>query len=135
MKPRKSTVLIVLLTFILAAFAMAMAQGTTVSTQTDQKKQKAESCCAEGEKCCAEGSCKHDDAEAKSCCKEGAECCKDGAECCKKEAADKDHAACCGESCELGGKHDAKHDGKTKHDPKKHGECCKVKTKDGKTKT
>jgi hypothetical protein len=131
MKPRKSTVLIVLLTFILAAFALAMAQG---STQTDQNK-KAESCCAEGEKCCAEGSCKHDGAEARSCCKEGAECCKEGAECCKKESADKDHAACCGESCELGGKHDAKHDGKTKHDPKKHGECCKVKTKDGKTKT
>jgi hypothetical protein len=126
MKPRKSTVLVVLLTFLLAVFAMAMAQGTT---QTDQKKQ-AESCCAEGAKCCAEGSCKH---EGNSCCKEGAECCKEGAECCKTDA-DKNHADCCGDSCEMKGKHDAK-----AHDPKKHGECCKVKTKDtkdaGKTKT
>ena len=123
MKPRKSTVLVVLLTFLLAAFAIAMAQGTT---QTDQKK-KAESCCAEGSSCCAEGSCKH---EAQSCCKEGAECCKEGAECCKNHA-DKNHAGCCGDSCEL----DAKHDAKAKHDPKKPGECCKLKNKDGKTKT
>ena len=50
MKPRKSTVLVVLLTFVLAAFALALAQGTT---QTDQKK-KADSCCAEGSNCCAE---------------------------------------------------------------------------------
>ena len=120
MKPRKSTVLVVLLTFVLAAFALALAQGTT---QTDQKK-KADSCCAEGSNCCAEGSCKE---EAKDCCKEGAECCKEGAESCKKT--DKDHASCCGDSCELG-----KHDAKAKHDPKKHGECCKVKSKD-KTKT
>ena len=119
MKPHKSTVLVVLLTFLLAVFAMAMAQGTT---QTDQKK--AESCCAEGAKCCAEGSCKH---EANSCCKEGAECCKEGAECCKT-GANKDHADCCGDSCEMKGKHD----GTAKHDPKKHGECCKMKTKDGK---
>jgi hypothetical protein len=120
MKPRKSTVIVVLLTFLFAAFAIAMAQGTT---QTDQKK-KAESCCAEGAKCCAEDSCKH---EANSCCKEGAECCKEGAECCKTDA-NKDHADCCGDSCEMKGKHDEK----AKHDPKKHGECCKVKTKDGK---
>ena len=123
MKPRKSTVIVVLLTFLLAAFAIAMGQG---ATQTDQKK-KAESCCAEGANCCAEGSCKE---EAKSCCKEGAECCKEGAECCAKHA-DKDHAGCCGDSCEL----DAKHDAKANHDPKKHGECCKVKSKDTKTKT
>ncbi len=121
MKPRKSTVLIVLLTFLLAAFAIAMAQGTT---QTDQKK-KAESCCAEGAKCCAEGECKHED---KSCCKDGAECCKDGAECCKADA-NKDHADCCGESCEMKAHHDS---AKAKHDPKKHGECCKAKSKDGK---
>ena len=127
MKPRKSTVLVVLLTFLLAAFAIAMAQGTT---QTDQNK-KAESCCAEGAKCCAEGSCKH---EANSCCKEGAECCKEGAECCanhaNKDHANKDHANCCGDSCEM----KANHDAKAKHDPKKHGECCKAKSKD-KTKT
>ena len=129
MKPRKSTVLVVLLTFLFAAFAIAMAQGTTRTagtTQTDQKA-KAESCCAEGAKCCAEDSCKH---EANSCCKDGAECCKEGAECCKNNA-DKDHADCCGESCEM----KAKHDAKAKHDPKKHGECCKIKSKDGKTKT
>lgn len=127
MKPRKSTVLVVLLTFLLAAFAIAIgSQDQKATTQTDQK-QKAESCCAQGEKCCAEGSCKHE--EANSCCKEGAECCKPGAECCAKHA-DKNHAGCCGESCEL----DAKHDGTAKHDPKKHGECCKVKNKDGQTK-
>lgn len=130
MKPSKSTVLVVLLTFLLAVFAIAVGQGQTGTTQADQKK-KTESCCAQGEKCCAEGSCKHE--EAKSCCREGAECCKEGAECCAKHA-DKDHSDCCGESCELGGKHDAKHDAKGKHDPKKPGECCKVKTKD-KTKT
>jgi hypothetical protein len=118
--------MVVLLAFLLAAFALAMGQGTTGGTQ-DQKK--AESCCAEGAKCCAEGSCKHE-ANAESCCKDGAECCKDGAECCKKHA-DKDHADCCGESCELGGKHDAK----AKHDSKKAGECCNVKNKAGKTKT
>jgi hypothetical protein len=128
MKPRKSTVLVVLLTFLLAAFAIAMAQGTQGGTQTDQKK--AESCCAEGAKCCAEGSCKHED---KSCCKEGAECCKEGAECCKNHA-DKDHADCCGDSCEMDA--NAMHDAKGKHDPKKHGECCKAKNKDAaKTKT
>ncbi len=125
MKPRKSTVLVVLLAFVLAAFAIAMGQGTQGGTQGDQKK--AESCCAEGAKCCAEGSCKH---EANSCCKEGAECCKEGAECCKSQA-DKDHADCCGESCEM----KAKHDGAGKHDPKKPGECCKIKTKDAKPKT
>ena len=124
MKPRKSTVLVVLLTFLLAAFAIAMGGQGTTGTQGDQKK-KAESCCAEGTKCCAEGtSCKQ---EGESCCKEGAECCKEGAECCKKDG-DKDHASCCGDSCELGGKHDAN----MKHDPKKHGECCKVKAKDSK---
>jgi hypothetical protein len=125
MRPQKSTVLVVLLTFLLAAFALAMGQGTTSTTQTDQKK-NAESCCAEGAKCCAEGaSCKH---EGESCCKEGAECCKEGAECCKKDG-DKDHAGCCGESCEM---KDGKHDAKMKHDPKKPGECCKIKTKDSK---
>ena len=126
MKPRKSTVLVVLLTLLLAAFAIAMAQGTT---QTDQNK-KAESCCAEGANCCAEGSCK-DEANHESCCKEGAECCKEGAEYCKK------HESCCGESCDANAHHgaNAKHDAKGKHDSKKHGECCKIKNKDAKAKT
>jgi hypothetical protein len=118
MKLRKSTLFVALLALLLAAFAVGMGQGTT---QTDQKK-KAESCCAEGSACCAEGmSCQ----EGESCCKEGAECCKEGAECCKHHA-DKDHAACCGESCDM----KAEHDAKMKHDPKKHGECCKMKEKD-----
>ncbi len=127
MKPRKSTVLVALLALLLlATFAIAVGQGTT-GTQTDQKK-KVESCCAEGANCCAEGSCKD---EARSCCKEGAECCKEGAECCKK------HEGCCGESCELDANHGStgKNDAKGKHDGKKHGECCKVKNKEGKTKT
>lgn len=126
MKPRKSTIIVVLFALLLAAFAIAVAQGTT---QTDQKK-KADACCAEGANCCAEGSCK-DEAKHESCCKEGAACCKEGAECCKK------HEGCCGESCELNANHGTagKHDAKGKHDSKKHGECCKVKSKDGKTKT
>jgi hypothetical protein len=111
---------VALLALLLAVFAVGMGQGTT---QTDQKK-KAASCCAEGANCCAEGSCKE---ATESCCKEGAECCKEGAECCKK------HEACCGESCELNAHSDAK--AKAKHDPKKHGECCKVKSKDTKAKT
>jgi hypothetical protein len=123
MKPRKSTLFVALLALLLAAFAVGMGQGTT---QTDQKK-KAESCCAEGSSCCAEGmACK----EGESCCKEGAECCKEGAECCKNHA-DKDHACCGGESCDM---EKMKHDGKAKYDPKKHGNCCKMKDKN-KTKT
>ena len=121
MKPRKSIMFVALLALLLALFAIGMGQGTT---QTDQKK-KADACCAEGANCCAEGSCK--DAAAESCCKEGAECCKEGAECCKK------HEGCCGDSCEMKAHAGAK--AKGKHDPKKHGECCKVKAKDTKTKT
>src|SRR5215213_6244945 len=115
MRPRKSTIFVALLALLLAAFAIGMGQGTT---QTDQKN-KAESCCAEGASCCAEG----------MSCKEGESCCKEGAECCK-EHADKDHADCCGDSCDMA---NMKHDAKMKRDPKKHGECCDVKDK-GKTK-
>ena len=102
MKPRKSTLLVVLVALVLSVFAIAMAQGTT---QTDQKKK--DSCCVEGAKCCAEGaeSCKEGDA-AESCCKDGAE------------------------SCEMHhSKDEAKGDAKAKH---KHGEgdCCKMKQKD-----
>lgn len=119
MKPRKSTLFVALLALLLTAFVSGMGQGTT---QTDQKK-KADSCCAEGSSCCAEGmACK----EGESCCKEGAECCKEGAECCK-EHADKDHACCGGESCDMS---KMKHDAKMKHDPKKQGECCNMKAKD-----
>ncbi len=125
MKPRKITLLVALVALLLAAFAVGMGQGTT---QTDQKK-KTDSCCAAGSSCCAEGmACK----EGESCCKEGADCCKEGAECCKNHG-DKDHACCGGESCDMA---NMKHDAKMKHDPKKMGECCKMKDKDkDKTKT
>lgn len=103
MKPRKTTLLIALLALILAAFAVGMAQGTT---QTDQKK-KAESCCAEGEKCCTEGSCKEGE---------------------NKDGAKKEHADCCGDSCELDAKSgDA---AKAKHKHGEGGECCKAKHKE-----
>ena len=37
MKPRKSTVIVVLLAFLLAAFAIAMGHGTTGGTQDPKK--------------------------------------------------------------------------------------------------
>lgn len=114
MKPRKNTVLILLLALLLTAFAVGMAQ---TPTQGDQEKSKAccamESCCCNGESCpMKEGT---TNAEAKECCCSGDSCemkTKDG----------KDHAGCCGDSCQM-----------KKHDTKNHGakgDCCKAKHKE-----
>ena len=85
MKPRKNTVLILLLALLLTAFAVGMAQ---TPAQGDQEKSKA--CCAMESCCCNGGSC-GDSCEMKT---------KDG----------KDHASCCGDTCQMK-KHDAKNHG------------------------
>jgi len=69
MKPRKNTVLIMLLALLLTAFAVAMAQ---TPAQGDQKK--SEACCSMESCCCSGDSCemkKHDTKNhgAKDCCK------------------------------------------------------------------
>ena|SRR5918993_1939583 len=53
MKPRKNTILIMLLGLLLVAFAVGIAQ---TPAQGDQKK-KAEACCAMESCCCNDGSC------------------------------------------------------------------------------
>ena len=55
MKPRKNTVLILLLGLLLFAFSVAMAQ---TPSQGDQKK--SEACCAMESCCCNGGSCSGD---------------------------------------------------------------------------
>ena len=88
MKPRKQTILIMLVGLLLFAFAAVMAQ---TPAQGDQKK-PAEACCAM-ESCCSGDSCE------------------------MKDKSDmKDHKdACCSESCDMS-KHDAKHDKKDHKD-------------------
>ena len=90
MKPRKQTILIMLIGLLLFAFAAVMAQ-TPAQGQGDQKK-PAEACCAM-ESCCSGDSCE------------------------MKDKGDmKDHKdACCAESCDMS-KHDAKHDKKDHKD-------------------
>ena len=107
MKPRKQTILIMLLGLLLFAFAAAMAQNPT---QGDQKK-PAESCCSM-ESCCSGDSC---DMKAK--------------DDMKSQADDQSCCACCGDSCDM-----SKHDATMKHDTKGHKDCCNMKQKD-KTKT
>ena len=115
MKPRKNTVLILLLALLLTAFAVSMAQ---TPAQGDQEKSKA--CCAMETCCCNGGSCPMKegatDAEAKD-----ASCCCSGDSCEMKDKDGKDHKDCCGDSCEM-----------KKHDAKSHGtkDCCKAKHKD-----
>ena len=101
MKPRKNTLLILLLGLLLVAFAAVSAQ---TPAQGDQKK-KTESCCAM-ESCCSGDSCEmKKDGEAKT---EGAEGKPD----------------CCGDSCDM-----KKHDAKMKHDKDHKGDCCNIKNK------
>ena len=93
MKPRKNTVLILLLALLLTAFAVSMAQ---TPAQGDQEKGKV--CCAMETCCCSGDSCEMKD--------------KDG----------KDHKGCCGDSCQMK-KHDSKNHGtkdccKAKHKDK-----------------
>lgn len=120
MKPRKNTLLIMLLGLLLVAFAAA-AIGQTPA-QGDQKA-KTEACCAMESCCCNSGSCPMkegtENAEAKD-----ASCCCNGDSC---EMQTKDgknhvnHAGCCGDSCKM--KHDAKGDGAKDS-------CCKMKHKE-----
>lgn len=107
MKPRKNTILILLLGLLLTAFAVVSAQ---TPSQGDQKK-KTESCCAM-ESCCDKDSC-----EMK---KEGET---------KAEGAEGKHD-CCGDSCDM-----SKHDANMKHDKDSKADCCNVKNKKNKKKT
>ena len=102
MKPRKITILVMLLGLLLLAFAVGVAQ---TPSQGDQKK-KTESCCAM-ESCCNGESCEmKKDGTANS---EGKESC------------------CDGESCNMKMKHDAK-----KHDKDAKADCCNIKNKKSK---
>ena len=141
MKPRKTTILVMLLGLLLFAFAAGVAQ---TPSQGDQKP-KADACCAmDSCRCCSGDSCpmKQDGATAKA---DGAkaDCCKGDS--CKMKKKDMNHTGdheCCGcwaDSCEMDMKADGtmKHDMKDmKHDMKGHkGDCCKAKAKDGKDRT
>ena len=82
MKPRKRTILVMLLGLLLLAFAAGVAQ---TPSQGDQKK-KTESCCSM-ESCCSDDSCEM-----------------------KKEGDANSEAKhdCCGDSCDMKMKHDMK---------------------------
>lgn len=116
MKPRKNTVLIMLLALVLTAFASATAQ---TPAQGDQKK--TEACCSMPSCCCNGGSCPMKEGATDADAKEAGCCCSSDS--CEMKAKDgKDHAGCCGDSCQM-----------KKHDTKNHGEkgdCCKIKQKD-----
>ena len=147
MKPRKITILVMLLGLLLLAFAAGVAQ---TPAQGDQKK-KAEACCAMDSCCCCSGdscSMKEDGtavASADTTAKPDAakpDCCKGDS--CKMHKKDMNHAgdheccSCCADSCQMDMKADGtmKHDMKDmKHDMKGHtGDCCKAKAKDAKDK-
>lgn len=106
MKPRKNTILVMLLGLLLSAFTAGVAQ---TPVQGDQK-QKADACCAtnscpsktDDAECCSGDSCKMKKKEMNH---------PDGHECC----------GCCADSCEMD-----KKDHKT--------DCCKAKSKDAKDK-
>jgi len=146
MKPRKQTILIMLLGLLLIAFAAAMAQDPQTPAQGDQKK-KADACCAMESCCCCSGdSCQTMSADGATTTaatdtadKKDAKhsCCSDDS--CKMKAKDMNHAddhdccSCCGDSCETNMNQDGatmKHDANMKHDMKGHkGDCCKMKQK------
>ena len=137
MKPRKRTILIMLLGLLLLAFAAGVAQ---TPSQGDQKK-KADACCAMDSCCCCSGdSCpmKADGATPTTATADTAakpDCCKGDS--CKMKKKDMNHAddheccGCCADSCDM----DMKADGTMKHDMKDHkADCCKAKAKDAKDK-
>lgn len=144
MKPRKRTILVMLLGLLLLAFAAGVAQ---TPSQGDQKK-KADACCAMDSCCCCSGdSCpmKQDGATATTATADTAakpDCCKGDS--CKMKKKDMNHAddheccGCCADSCDMDMKADGtmKHDMKDmKHDMKGHkADCCKAKAKDAKDK-
>ena len=138
MKPRKTTILVMLLGLLLFAFAAGMAQ---TPSQGDQKP-KADACC-----CCSGDSCpmKEDGATTTTAAAGTTakpDCCKGDS--CKMKKKDMNHAddheccGCCADSCEMDMKADGtmKHDMKDmKHDMKGHkADCCKAKAKDAREK-
>lgn len=138
MKPRKTTILVMLLGLLLFAFATGMAQ---TPSQGDQKP-KADACC-----CCSGDSCpmKEDGATTTTAAAGTTakpDCCKGDS--CKMKKKDMNHAddheccGCCADSCDMDMKADGtmKHDMKDmKHDMKGHkADCCKAKAKDAKDK-
>ena len=138
MKPRKTTMLVMLLGLLLLAFASGVAQ---TPAQGDQKP-KADACCAMDSCCCCSGdSCpmKEDGATAEAA---RTDCCKGDS--CKMKKKDMNHTGdheccgCCADSCEMDMKDDGamKHDMKDmKHDMKGHkGDCCKAKDAKSKNK-
>jgi hypothetical protein len=137
MKPRKITILVMLLGLLLLAFAAGVAQ---TPAQGDQK-QKAEAYCAMDSCCCSGDSCsmKEDGAATTDTAK--ADCCKGDS--CKMKKKDMNHAddheccSCCADSCDMDMKADGtmKHDMKDmKHDKSHKGDCCKAKGAKDKTK-
>ena len=100
MKPRKNTILILLLGLLLVAFSAVAAQ---TPAQGEQKK-NTETCCSM-ESCCTDTSC-----EMK---KEG-------------EANAEGKHDCCGDSCDM----KMNHDEKMKHDKDAKHECCNMKNKE-----
>lgn len=130
MKPRKSTILIVLLGLMLVAFAAGMAQSTTPSEQKKQSEtcRDMDSCCCKGDSCPMK-----EEGAASADAKDGC-CCCSGDSCDMKMKEDMkhhstEHEGCCsGDSCDM----------KMKHDMKSHpneGACCNMKHKDTKSKT
>ena len=134
MKPRKITILVMLLGLLLLAFAAGVAQ---TPSQGDQKT-KAEACCAMDTCCCSGDSCSMKEGGAATTDTAKADCCKGDS--CKMKKKDMNHAddheccSCCADSCDMDMKADGtmKHDMKDmKHDMKGHkGDCCKAKSKD-----
>ena len=117
MKPRKNTVLIMLLGLLLTAYAA----GGIAQTPSQGDQKKAEACCAMESCCCNSGSCPMKEGSANAEAKEGCCCMGDSCEMKAKDGQNHaDHPGCCDDSCKM--KHDAK-----KHDAK--GECCKIKQK------
>jgi len=137
MKFQKGTLLVLLLTLFLAAFAVALAQ---TSSQDTQKKQAEESCAMNSmDSCCCKGdSCPMKEGTASADAKDGC-CCCDGDSCEMKTGDMKNHAAADGCCCCGGDSSDPK---KTvmKEKMKNHStsdECCcdmKMKHKDAKHK-
>jgi hypothetical protein len=141
MKPRKNTILIMLLGLLLVAFATGIAQNPS---QTDQKT-KTEACCSMDSCCCCNGdSCPMKEegaanADAKHSCCSGDSCKMKTKADMKNHSDDHECCSCCGDSCDMKMKGDAnmkhdgnmKHDATMKHDSKSHkGDCCNIKNKD-----
>jgi len=125
MKPRKRTILVMLLGLLLLAFAAGVAQTPSPG---DQKK-KADACCAMDSCCCCSGdSCPLKEDGAATTTANTDTTAKSDA---KPDCCSGDSCSCCADSCDM----DVKADATMKHDMKGHkGDCCKTKAKDAKDK-